>query len=325
MKPKLLIVELWGLGDLAIATPFLRAASAEYQVTLLAKPYARELQPHLWPGVQVKPFVAPWTALRGKYRLLHWPWRQFFRLRRELRAEDFTISASSRWDMRDHVFMYFVGVRERAGFPHLGSKRLLTRPLVRPDPASHRYEQWRVLGRALGFSLPVRPGVPDFYANRTVDVVVHSGAARSFCIWPLEHFQKLVARLRAAGYSVRVLCDPGQRTEWIRLDERAVVAPDNVTELMGLLDAHVFIGNDSGPGHLAAMSGVPTFTLFGPHLPENWQPLHPEAAWNEGRPCPYKPCEVECSFSQHHCMVDVGLDEAWEAIASFVLRHCARR
>jgi hypothetical protein len=24
LKPKLLIVELWGLGDLAIATPFLR-------------------------------------------------------------------------------------------------------------------------------------------------------------------------------------------------------------------------------------------------------------------------------------------------------------
>ena len=62
MKPKLLIIELWGLGDLAIATPFLRAASDQYTVTLLAKPYAQDLQARLWPGVEVLPFVAPWTA-----------------------------------------------------------------------------------------------------------------------------------------------------------------------------------------------------------------------------------------------------------------------
>ena len=38
LKPKLFINELWGLGDLVIATPFLRAASEKFDVTLLAKP-----------------------------------------------------------------------------------------------------------------------------------------------------------------------------------------------------------------------------------------------------------------------------------------------
>lgn len=51
VKPKLLVVELWGLGDLVIATPFLRAAAERYEVTLLAKPYAQELQARLWAGV----------------------------------------------------------------------------------------------------------------------------------------------------------------------------------------------------------------------------------------------------------------------------------
>ena len=59
MKPKLLVVELWGLGDLVIATPFLQAASRWYEVTLLAKPYAVELQNRLWPHVRVVPFIAP--------------------------------------------------------------------------------------------------------------------------------------------------------------------------------------------------------------------------------------------------------------------------
>ena len=70
MKPKLLIVELWGLGDLAIATPFLRAAAEKFDVTLLAKPFARDLQSRLWPEVQVETFTAPWTAFKHKYQPL---------------------------------------------------------------------------------------------------------------------------------------------------------------------------------------------------------------------------------------------------------------
>ena len=57
-KPKLLVVELWGLGDLLIATPFLQAASRDYAVTLIAKPYALDLRQRFWPDVTVKPFVA---------------------------------------------------------------------------------------------------------------------------------------------------------------------------------------------------------------------------------------------------------------------------
>jgi hypothetical protein len=72
MKPKLLVVELWGLGDLVLATPFLKAAAGQFEVTLLAKPLARELQPRLWPGVEVLPFTFPWTAFRAKYNLLRW-------------------------------------------------------------------------------------------------------------------------------------------------------------------------------------------------------------------------------------------------------------
>ena len=97
MKPRLLVIELWGLGDLVIATPFLQAAAQHYEVTLLAKPYALELQTPLWPGVRVVPFVAPWTAFTGKYRLVRWPWRQMWRLRRQLAHERFTVGLSARW------------------------------------------------------------------------------------------------------------------------------------------------------------------------------------------------------------------------------------
>jgi ADP-heptose:LPS heptosyltransferase len=62
VKPKLLVVELWGLGDLVIATPFLQGASQKYRVTLLAKPYAVDVYRRFWPEVTVVPFIAPWTT-----------------------------------------------------------------------------------------------------------------------------------------------------------------------------------------------------------------------------------------------------------------------
>jgi ADP-heptose:LPS heptosyltransferase len=325
VKPKLLIVELWGLGDLAIATAFLRAAAEKYEVTLLAKPYTLELLPRFWPGVKVVPFTAPWTAAQGKYHLWRWPWLEFFRLRRKLKPREFAVCASSRWDPRDHLLMLFLGMKVRLGYPRMGSRIFLTQPLTRPEPGSHRYEQWRTLGEALGLTLPSHPAMFHSLQAKQVDVVIHSGAARGFCIWPLEHFKHLLAQLRSQGYSARVLCDPSQLAEWRQLGELEIFAPQTVTELMALTDdARVFIGNDSGPGHLAALCGVPTFTLFGPHLPEGWAPMHPAAEWLPGKPCPYKPCEDFCRFGVHHCLTDVNAEEAWKSIGPFLQRHCGR-
>jgi heptosyltransferase-2 len=221
--------------------------------------------------------------------------------------------------------MVFLGMKKRLGYPRLGSQMFLTRPLIMPEPGSHRYEQWRTLGHALGLMLPSQPAMFHSLQAKRMDVVIHSGAARGFCIWPLGHFQRLLMRLRSQGYSARVLCDPSQLAEWVRLGEPETLAPQTVTELMAQMDdARAFIGNDSGPGHLAALSGVPTFTLFGPHLPEGWAPLHPAAEWLRGRPCPYKPCEDYCRFGVHHCMVDVDADEAWISIEPFLKRHCGQ-
>ena len=46
-----------------------------------------------------------------------------------------------------------------------------------------------------------------------------------------------------------------------------------------LQQAQVFVGNDSGLGHLAAASGTPTVTVFGPGDPERYHPWHPQARW----------------------------------------------
>ncbi len=324
VKPKLLVVELWGMGDLVIATPFLQAASEKYSVTLLAKPYATDLQRRFWPAVRVAPFVAPWTAFRGKYRLLSWPWREIFRLR-SLAAERFDLGLTARWDPRDHLLLKLLRARRRLGFPRLRSQIFLTDPLARPHPAAHRYENWRVLGRPLGLELPAREQLQMSARPSGRDVVVHTGAGQPVRVWPLARYRSLVERLRSRNYRVQVACDPDQRGWWLAAGEKEVATPRTVSELLVVMEcAGVFIGNDSGPCHLAAFCGVPTFTIFGPQLPEWFAPLHPAAEWLEGKPCPYKPCSDYCRFPSPACMVRSGEDEVWERVAAFVSSRLPR-
>lgn len=308
------------MGDLVIATPFLQAASREYAVTLLAKPYANDLQRRFWPEVKVAPFIAPWTAFRNKYRLFRWPWGRLFRLR-EFVQGPFAIGLSARWDPRDHFLLKVLRARRRLGFPRLQSQIFLTEPLSRTDSAAHRYENWRIIGRALGLDLPPREQLPVYSRPPRTQVLVHTGAGQPVRVWPLDRYTNLVERLRREGYWVQVACDPDQQSWWVEVGEREIATPGTVSELLALMDhAGAFIGNDSGPSHLAAASGVPTFTIFGPQLPEWFAPMHPLGEWLEGKPCPYKPCSDYCRFPVTYCMVNSGEAEVWQRVSGFLVR-----
>jgi len=46
--------------------------------------------------------------------------------------------------------------------------------------------------------------------------------------------------------------------------------------------ATLFVGNDSGLGHLAAAVATPTCTVFGPGNPQRYHPWHPQGRWLQG-------------------------------------------
>ena len=267
------------------------------------------------------------SLLRGrlssdKYRLYAWPYFKMYRLRKELAAQRFDFGLSARWgDARDHLLLWLFRAKTRLGFPRLGSQVFLARPLDRPEPQAHHYESWRVMAKVLGFEIPAREVLALPHSHRDGEILVHTGAGQPVRVWPLERYQYLVARLRQKGYRVQVACDPDQRGWWVDVGEQSVATPRSVSELFTLTDrAGVFIGNDSGPGHLAAFCGVPTFTLFGPQVPEWFAPLHPASEWLDGKACPYKPCSDYCRFPEPCCMVNSGEDEVAALVESFMAR-----
>src|SRR5207253_1883157 len=55
-----------------------------------------------------------------------------------------------------------------------------------------------------------------------------------------------------------------------------ILAGLSLEDLAGVLTrAAVFIGNDSGPGHLSAVLGTPTVSVFLSTDPQVWAPLGP--------------------------------------------------
>lgn len=101
-------------------------------------------------------------------------------------------------------------------------------------------------------------------------VIIHPGSSAPGKCWPEPHFRAVAATLRAKGWHAALLCGPIEIERGLAGDS---IQPPDLRALVGLLSrATLFIGNDSGPGHIAAALGTPTLSLFGPTDPRIWAP-----------------------------------------------------
>lgn len=115
------------------------------------------------------------------------------------------------------------------------------------------------------------------------DVLIHPGSGSVEKCWPLDRFLDLANRLKRDGIAVKFVLGEVERERW-PADQWAamrhtaeIIEPEGYVALLECLThSALFIGNDSGPGHLAAILGVPTITLFGNTSPTVWQPIGPK-------------------------------------------------
>jgi len=133
-------------------------------------------------------------------------------------------------------------------------------------------------------------------------VVIHPGSGSRQKCWPAERFALLAEKIGASGRQVRVLLGEVEAERFSdadirRLESAAPVArPATYVNLLNeIIAGSCFIGNDSGPTHLAAIVGVPTVALFGPTDPAIWRPLGPRVVVERGEP-----------------LSEMGVERVWE-------------
>ncbi|RME45860.1 MAG: glycosyltransferase family 9 protein, partial [Chloroflexi bacterium] len=108
-------------------------------------------------------------------------------------------------------------------------------------------------------------------------------------IWPLDHFRSLLDKVADRFEGVLILGGPGDRERATLLARDLPLPALNLTGETTLLQAaallehcSLFVGNDSGLGHMAAAVETPTITVFGPGQPERYHPWSPCAHWLRG-------------------------------------------
>jgi heptosyltransferase III len=107
-------------------------------------------------------------------------------------------------------------------------------------------------------------------------VVIHPFASAPEKAWAPDRFLAVARQLKQTGLEPVFLSGPADDSN--PFSEFQILRNAPLSEVKSVLSrAHLFIGNDSGPAHIAAAFGIPVVVLFGPSNPVTWAPWRTEA------------------------------------------------
>jgi heptosyltransferase-2 len=279
-------------------------------------------------------------------------WQAFRFARRQFRTIDFDLAVVPRWDVDDFgssALAYFTGARYRVAFSERANpeKALFNRGfdsfvthVIESKEISHEVEHSLEMLRFLGARvedcrLEVWTDAADeLFAEAllkrrgvTTDrilVAMAPGAGEAKRQWPISRFAELARRLQMQFDGVIVLL--GARSDRALGAEIAEAVKHNVIDLTGqttlrqtaalLRRSTIFIGNCSGPVHLAAAAGVPVVEVSchppdgnasHANSPVRFHPwLVPHRVLQPDRATP--PCSQACNTNVPHCILNLAVD-----------------
>jgi ADP-heptose:LPS heptosyltransferase len=224
-----------------------------------------------------------------------------------------------------HEAEHFCLLAAESGFIPASSIRQAGASPVRALQRIAATQDWPALAHRLGID-PSRPFA-----------VVAPGASMPRKVWSTQRWARVCEALFAKGFDVVLLGGASDKTYAEALDElckhRTILAAGKTTLLESttlLSHASLFVGGDSGPGHVAGALGVPSVILFAAVedgdpddvlSPHRIRPLGPFVA----AVCPPRnlpPCRVGCTAAEPHCLTLIEPAPVLDAIDA-VLKYSA--
>lgn len=293
----ILVLELWHIGDVVLATAALQRLREMYpsaRLTLLAKPHAVELLQGSGLTDEIITFDFPWTAMSGKYQPGRYDRDAIAGIVKRLRDGKFDLSVDCRMDLRSNVLTRAARAARRVGYDFGGGGFLLT-DAVPPGPADrHKVDDWmalldqlsgssgdrdRIYEPRLAVSADERRDADALLDSYGVErgetiVAIHAGGSYASKRWPSEAFAE-VGRSLASEHGVRLLAfiDPDGSGSDMQLGGNAIFIRPTIREMMSLLThCDMLLCNDSGPMHIATAVGVPVVAVFRTGNPQAYGP-----------------------------------------------------
>lgn len=336
-KPKrILVVKLDHLGDVLLATPVfsnLRQAYPDAELHALTGTWSRVvLERH--PDVnKVLEYNSPAFCRTGRPTSI----KETFQRYKQLRHQKYDLLVSLRNDWRTVCFALLRVTPNRLDRATLQVTNKLGAPQFTGTHETTR--NLDVLHKA-GIPIPIQTTIfsvaaedkkwaSDFLEGLHIDrerslIAIHPGSPILIKRWMPERYAELadwlIARKRAQILFVGVADEIPIITEiqgLMREKTINIAGKTTLTQLASiLLTCNVFIGNDSGPMHLAAAVGTRTIGLYGPGDPTRFGPVGRMCQTIRRKtdcpPCP----ETACRFGEDGCMSKVRVADVIQTLES---------
>ncbi len=258
------LIRLRSLGDCVLTTPavaLLKRARPDLEIAVVVENRFAEV---FAGNPSVSQIFAPdWRALR------HWKPSLCLNLHGGTRSQYLTALSAAKW---------------RAGFAHHSTTLAYNVKIPRAQEIMgvrrrvHTAEHLASACFALGVPLCHVPRAQLFAAESPVKerhAVLHPFASAPEKQWPAKRFTEVARYLKLWNITPVFLAGPQDDATPYR-EHRALQG--SLAEVKAVLsNASLFIGNDSGPAHMAAAFGVPSLVLFSTSDPAIWEPWRTES------------------------------------------------
>jgi ADP-heptose:LPS heptosyltransferase len=193
---------------------------------------------------------------------------------------------------------------------------LLTKRLKVPNHRLHQTDYYLELLKLFDIQPQSYPGAIESTAREKL-VIIHPGASKMERAWHLGRFVEVAQQLREQGLDVIFV-----HGEAIKIADFQVLTQPSLKEFAGLLrKCAIFIGNDSGPLHLAQQCGASVIGIYGPGDPNvtGLRSISRGEVVYHSFPC--SPCRQsyfeECSPSPNgkpFCIETITVGEVWKSV-----------
>lgn len=326
---RVLVLRTDRVGDMVLSTPSLTCLRREYpdaEITLMAPPAPAEIIRH-------HPAVDHVAVLTDRA------------LPREMIGRfDLAIDLTPDDSLRSALLVHRTAAPYRAGFSGWGRSVFFNLRGPRPDQSKHILKINRELLETLG----VRPTDDDRPALFVTPdergraqsliaslgagaprVAIHPGAHYPSQRWSPECYADLATLLtERVGAACIVLAGPGEND---LVDRVCDATPDalragelTMREMMALVACcELFLGNNSGPLHIAGALGIPTVSVMGPTNPVRFGPVGPSDRVIR-RTLPCSPCSRGRCW-HHTCLRAIEPEEVMAEVEAQLERIIRQR
>ena len=336
------------IGDVILTLPSLQSLRRAYpkaRITVVVKPPSDEL-------LLGHPAINTVLPLPSGPEAVFWKRINFAR---SLKKYQFDVGIVIPNSFGAAFLLSLTGAKNRLGYNTDGRDILLTHPITTTNHL--KKSQYRVEYYFKIFS-PLKMDIPDTVFSPVVKqegdlsvreallnigldedeefITLHPGTSKVERSWHVERFGILCQKIfKADGKKLVLLGTKSEEDMLNRIKDYCppgkvkVIPPMNLRVLAGVLKkSRIFIGNDSGMMHLAAMVGTPIVGIFGPGNPNTSGP-YMDSEFCEILTQNYScsPCRQrffkECKPSPHnkpYCLEDITVKNVHEAIYRLMKR-----